>query len=206
VGESVNGPQTDIKRKTCDFRNGKKIFISRHILHQHLYTCPSFYQCVETRSIKVFWLLSQPLRISVSTFSSSAKQLPSCEPLYATNISHRKQETFLYKYYLHWALLPIKAHNRTLLFVVQSSSTVAILDYWNQPLNMRMRVSYLDCHEAELWAVFLPFVTYVLTFPTKLLADGLVNYETLRWMSLKRIPVQLIGKISAPWSSIYDIR
>jgi hypothetical protein len=31
-----------------------------------------------------------------------------CEPLYATSTSHRKQETFLYKYPVHWVLLPTK--------------------------------------------------------------------------------------------------
>jgi hypothetical protein len=56
-------------------------------------------------------------------------------------------------------------------------------DYWCQPLNMRMRVCYLDCHDAGLCcylviqietftsitAVLLPFVTYLLTLPrTKL--------------------------------------
>jgi hypothetical protein len=30
----------DIKLKTCDIRNWKTTFISRHILHQHWYTCP----------------------------------------------------------------------------------------------------------------------------------------------------------------------
>jgi hypothetical protein len=50
-------------------------------------------------------------------------------------------------------------------------------DYWNQPLNMCMRICYLDCHEAGLCcylvihsqlitsisAILLPFVTYLLT-------------------------------------------
>jgi hypothetical protein len=45
---------------------------------------------------------------------------PSCEPLYAKNTSHRKQETFLYEYRVHWVCgslpqwnerYPISAHN-----------------------------------------------------------------------------------------------
>jgi hypothetical protein len=32
----------------------------------------------------------------------------SCEALYATNISYRKQKTFIYQYPLHLALLPTK--------------------------------------------------------------------------------------------------
>jgi hypothetical protein len=39
-GESVNSPQMDIKRETCDIPTWGKTFISRHILHQHWYTCP----------------------------------------------------------------------------------------------------------------------------------------------------------------------
>jgi hypothetical protein len=34
--------------------------------------------------------------------------------------------------------------------VVDTSSKVVILSIENQPLNMRMRVCYLDCHEAGL--------------------------------------------------------
>jgi hypothetical protein len=58
--KSVNRSQMDIKRKTCDIRKWKKTFISRLILHQHWHTSPSLYKCVETRSVEVFWLLSQP--------------------------------------------------------------------------------------------------------------------------------------------------
>jgi hypothetical protein len=36
--ESANMSQIYTKRKTCDIRNWKKAFISRHILHQHWYT------------------------------------------------------------------------------------------------------------------------------------------------------------------------
>jgi hypothetical protein len=43
------------------YLNLGKPFVSRHILHQHNTLAPSLYQCVETRSIEVFCLLSQPL-------------------------------------------------------------------------------------------------------------------------------------------------
>jgi uncharacterized membrane protein len=43
---------------------------------------------------------------------------------------------------------PQKTHNRTLLF--GSLSYGHQFDYRNQPLNMRMRVCYLDSHEAGL--------------------------------------------------------
>jgi hypothetical protein len=51
----------DTKRKTCDIRTWKKnvfLDIPSPNIDTHV---PSLYQCVETRSKKVFWLLSQPL-------------------------------------------------------------------------------------------------------------------------------------------------
>jgi hypothetical protein len=44
---------------------------------------------------------------------------------------------------------PHKTHNRTLLFGSTPLKHRRHADYWNQPLNLRMRVSYLDCHESE---------------------------------------------------------
>jgi hypothetical protein len=83
--------------------------------------------------------------------SLSVKLLtPRCEPLYATNTSQRKQETFLYEYHLQWFLLSTKTHNRTLLFVSKLLKHGRQSDNWNQPLNLRMRVCYLDYHEAGL--------------------------------------------------------
>jgi hypothetical protein len=43
-----------------------------------------------------------------------------------------------------------KAHKRTLLFGSAVLKHGCHFDYWNQPLNKRMRVCYLDCHEAAL--------------------------------------------------------
>jgi hypothetical protein len=76
---------------------------------------------------------------------------PSCVPFYATNTSHRKQETFLYEYPLHWVLwLTKNTHNRTLLFSSTLLKHGRHFDYWNHPLNMCMHICYLDCLEAEL--------------------------------------------------------
>jgi hypothetical protein len=45
---------------------------------------------------------------------------PCCEPLYAINTSHHKQETFLYECPLHWVLLPTKImHNSKLLAIIR---------------------------------------------------------------------------------------
>jgi hypothetical protein len=93
-GESVNRSQMDMKHKTYEYFI--KTFISRHILHQHWYT---FTIALPVRRNpqhrNLFDCCLSHFRTSVSTSSSSAKRLPvSCEPLYATNTSHRKQEIF----------------------------------------------------------------------------------------------------------------
>jgi hypothetical protein len=111
--ESVNRSQIDIKRKTCDIQSWKKTFISRHVLHQHWYTCPialpmrrnlqhrSLMTVVSATSAPAF----QPLRHQRNVCHISGLI---CDMLYATHTSHRKQETFLYEYHLHWVLLPKK--------------------------------------------------------------------------------------------------
>jgi hypothetical protein len=75
---------------------------------------------------------------------------------------------------------PRKTHNRTLLLSSTLLKHGHHFDYRNQPLNMRMCICYLDCHEAGLCcclvvthrrpitsitAVLLPFVTYLRTLP-----------------------------------------
>jgi hypothetical protein len=51
----------DIKCKTCDIQTWKKhLFLNMSSIHTDTLV-PSLYQCVETRSTEVFWLLSQPL-------------------------------------------------------------------------------------------------------------------------------------------------
>jgi hypothetical protein len=45
---------------------------------------------------------------------------------------------------------PHKNANRTLFFVSTLLKDRCHFGYWNQPLNMRMRVCYLDCHETRL--------------------------------------------------------
>jgi hypothetical protein len=63
---------------------------------------------------------------------------PSCEPLYATNTSHRKQEIFLYEYQLHWIYFFFTNAQQMML----SGSTLLThgrhFDHWNQPLHIRM--------------------------------------------------------------------
>jgi hypothetical protein len=93
----------DIKCKTGDIRTWKKrLFV--YISSTNVDTlAPLLYQCVKTRSKEVsFDCCLSHFQTSISTSLSSAKRLaPSLEPLYATNTSHGKQETFLYEYHLH---------------------------------------------------------------------------------------------------------
>jgi hypothetical protein len=103
------------------YTNLEKSFTSRNILHQHWYPCPIALPVRRNPQHRsVFFLLSQSehgdlaehhLRLSNVLERTSR---PSCESLYATDTSQRKQETFLYEYPLR--LSPFahkKTHNRT---------------------------------------------------------------------------------------------
>jgi hypothetical protein len=125
-----------------------KSHISRHTLHQHCYTCPI--------SLPV---RRNPQHRSILTCLSHFRTWSGISCNFLTtqlwtalrdDTSHRKQETFLCEYPLHWVLLPRKTHIRTLLLGSIVLEHGLHFDYWNQPLNMRMRVCYLDCHVAGL--------------------------------------------------------
>jgi hypothetical protein len=95
---------------------------------------------------------------------------PSCELLYQTNTSHRKQETFLYEYPLQWVLLPTKKRTtERCSSVVYTSSTVAILtietSLWASASGSATWTVLppSDTHRkpiTSIKAVLLPFVTY----------------------------------------------
>jgi hypothetical protein len=164
------------------YSNLEKTFISWHILHKHWYTCPIALQVRRNaQHKKSFDCCLIHFRASVSTSSSSAKRFPpSCESLYPTNTSHRKHESFLYEYSLHWFLLPTKKKRTTkhCSSVVHPSRTVAIL-------TTETSLWTCACASARLWwswtvllpsethrnpitsitFVLLPFVTYLLTLP-----------------------------------------
>jgi hypothetical protein len=137
----ANRSQMVIKRKTHDIWIRKKTFNSRHV--------PSLYLCVETRGIEV---LTADSTISAPPFQPLCHQRNVCHP--AVNRftrQTRKRESFIYKYPLHWALLPAnKTLNGTLLFVSILFMRGGHFDYWNERLNLRIRVCYLNCHEAGL--------------------------------------------------------
>jgi hypothetical protein len=141
----------DIKLKTSDIRTWEKhLFLDISSINTDILV-PSLYQCVETRNIELFWLLSRPLphlRLNIFVIIETFATKP--EKLYATNTSHRKQETFLYEYPSRCVILPTKTHNKTLLFGSTILKHGRHFDYWNQPLNMRQRVCCLDFHVAGL--------------------------------------------------------
>jgi hypothetical protein len=105
----------------------------------------------------------------------------SCEPLYTTNTSQRGQETFLYEYPLHWVLLHTKKHNRMLLLGSILLKHSHHFDYWNQPLNMLMRVCYLDCHEVGLSCYLVIHIENILC-PLQLFYFHLWSFY---WLSLE---------------------
>jgi hypothetical protein len=125
---------------------------------------PSLYQCVENRSIEVFWLLSQPLSHQIGNHPRLSKILETisrstCERFYATNTYHRKQQMHI----LHIkSFCTKKTHNRTLIFSSIHLKHGRHFDYWNQLLNMRMRVCYLDCHEARLRCYLVIYIENLL--------------------------------------------
>jgi hypothetical protein len=95
--------QTNIKCKTSDIRTWKKKIPDISDIDTVI---PPFYQCFETCSREVLWLLSQPLPHLIGHHLRLSNVLerisrPSFVPLYGTNTSHRKQEIFIYEYPLH---------------------------------------------------------------------------------------------------------
>jgi hypothetical protein len=87
-------------------------------------------------------------------------------------------------------------HNRTLLFGSILVKYGCHFDYWNQPLNMRIRVCYLDCLEGGLCCYLVIHIENLLR-PLQLLYFQL-------WLSL----VLLISPTRATWpahSTIPDV-
>jgi hypothetical protein len=166
------------------YSNLEKTFISQHILHQYWYICPIALPLRRNRGLEVFSLVSQPLPRMVGhhlRLSNILERIsrPSYEPLYATNTSHRKQETFLYEYPFIESLCPQKSHKRTLLFriTLQARSPFWLLKPASELAHARLlpRLSWSwtvllpsDTHRkpiTSITAVLLPFVTYLLALP-----------------------------------------
>jgi hypothetical protein len=161
---------------------------------------PSLYQCVETRSVGVYWLLSHPFPHSVGHHLRVSNVLerisrPSCEPLYAINASHRKQEKFLYEYPLHWVIFSHKKKCTTehCSSVVLSLSTVILTTetiLWTWACVRRLSWSWTVLLPSDTYrkpitsitVVLLPFVTYLLTPHRKQIA------QTKEWLTITELP------------------
>jgi hypothetical protein len=174
--------QMDEKCKTCDIRTWKKkAYLD--ILSNNIDTLvPSLYQYIETRSIEVLGLLSQPLPHLVGhnvRFSNALERIsrPCYEPLRATHTSHLNISlwiSFSLSSFAHK-----KNHNRTLLFVSILLKHGRHVDYSNQPLNIRVHVYCVDSWSftvllpsdtlrnpiTSFTAVLLQFVTYLVHLP-----------------------------------------
>jgi hypothetical protein len=115
---------------------------------------PSLYQCVETRSIEVFWLLSQllpHLYFIICIFRTSMRGFlnPVVNRFTRQTLANVNRKHFFMNILCTESFGLQLTHNRTLVF----GSTLKhcrLFYYWNQPLYMRMGVCYLDCHEAGL--------------------------------------------------------
>jgi hypothetical protein len=134
------------------YSNLEKKFISRHILHRHRYTC--LIALPVRRNTQHRNLLTVVLAISAHPFQPLRHQRNVCHPV-VNHFTRQRLPTVNRKYFFMIILCiesfcPQKTHNRTLLFGRTLPKLGRYSDYWNQPLNMRMSVCYLDHHEAGL--------------------------------------------------------
>jgi hypothetical protein len=149
--ESVNKSQLDIERKTCDIRNRKRIIYFStyppvtllHLFHRFTSTskpaAQKFLTVVSATSTLPFQLLRHQRNILT----------PSCEPLYATDTFHFNRKHFFMNI-LCIESFCLQKRTKNGFFGGTLLTHGHYFDHWNQHLNMRMRVCYLDCHEAGL--------------------------------------------------------
>jgi hypothetical protein len=138
------------------YLNLENIFISRHILHQHWYTCPialpgrrnpqrrSLLTVVSATSAPLFQLLRHQRNVCHPVVNRFTLQI-----LPAVNRKH-----FFMNILCTESFCEQKSQKRTLQFVSRFPKYGRHFDYCNPPLNMHMRVCYLGCHLS--WTVLLP--------------------------------------------------
>jgi hypothetical protein len=132
-GESINRSQMDIECKTCDIQTWKKKHLFLDIFCIHIDTLvPSLYQCIETCSLQVFWLLSQPLLHLLRPhlrLSNSHERIswPSFELLYWKNTSHLNRKHFFMIIFCIESFCPQKRTTECCSLVVHPLSRVVIL-------------------------------------------------------------------------------
>jgi hypothetical protein len=133
------------------FEPGKEI-ISWHILHQHRYTCPIALPL--RRKPEHGSILTLVSATSASPLQLLHHQRNICHPV-VNRFTRQTLPTVNRKYFFMNVLCvqsfcPQKPHNRTLLFSNTLLKHCRHFDYWNQPLNMWMRLCNLDYHEDGL--------------------------------------------------------
>jgi hypothetical protein len=210
---SVNRSQIDIKRKTFDIRTWKEKHLFLDTSSTNIDTlAPSLYQCVETRSIDIFWMLSPPfprLRFNVFVIrETSATQLWTAlrdkyfPPLRAnislwisfasSHFAHKKtaqQNASLRQYTPQarspfWLLKSASEHAHAHFLPRLSWSWTVLL-----PSDTHIKPT------ASITGVLLPFVTYLLThrikvfsmFWTHAFTERMVQYETCIHRALSTI-------------------
>jgi hypothetical protein len=132
-----------------------KTFISRHILHQSWYTCSIALSVRRNRQHRslltvtsgIQHLVGHHLRLSY-VFERISRL--SCEPLYAQTLPTINRKYILINSRCIEFPFSQKTHTRMLLFGRTHLKHGRRFDHWNRPLNLRMRVCYLKCHEARL--------------------------------------------------------
>jgi hypothetical protein len=165
------------------YSNQGETFISRHILHQHWYTCPIALPVLRNPQHRS--LLVVVSATSTPPFQSLCHQRNVCHP--AVNRFMRQTLPSVNRKNFFMSILCIQSfcsqkrtHTRTLLFISTLLKHGRHFDYWNQPLIMRMHVCYLDSHETGLfcylvihiWNLLLLFVTVLLTLPRRFHFQG----------------------------------
>jgi hypothetical protein len=138
------------------YSNVEETVIARHILHQHWYTCPITLPLRRNPQQRSFLTA----RLShFRTWSGIICELRTLLWEFLDPVVNRFTRQILptvnSKYFFTniFALSPFcshTTHNITLLFCSTLLKDDRHFDCWSQPLNMRMRVCYLDCHEAGL--------------------------------------------------------
>jgi hypothetical protein len=127
-----------------------KPFNSRHILHQHWYTCPVALPV--RRNTQHTSLLTVVSATSAPPFQPLRHQRNVCPPV-VTRVTRQTLPAVNRKHFFMNILCiesfyPQKTHSRSLLFGSTHLKYGRHFDNWNQPLNMRMRICYVECLEA----------------------------------------------------------
>jgi hypothetical protein len=126
---------------------GKKAFISRHILRQRRYACPI-----------ALPVRRNPQHGSHLTVVSATSGSPLQLLRHQRNIFHQVVNRFtrqtlptVNRKYFFINILCIESFCLQKKKKAQQKASLRYgrhIDYWNKPLNMRMLICYLDCHEA----------------------------------------------------------